>query len=86
MKIKDEHFKLIEAGVLNAIDGTKFAYPEKALDVYRKNNLSDKRWRWDMFWLASRRRMFPENLITKIYQYANDEHLDTCLRKITGTK
>lgn len=42
---------------------------------YKKLNLSDKRYRWDLLYLSGVE-------ITKYYDYLNDDHIDTALRKI----
>jgi hypothetical protein len=53
------------------------------LETYRKAGLSDKRYRWDCFWAIEREQR--REWVTRIYKFANDDHIDTALRKITGT-
>lgn len=72
MKIKPEHAaqvsKLIEVLVAeNAREIEKHAA-----------KVSPKRLRWDVFNLA----VPYDPLIKKIYEYANDDHIDTLLRQI----
>ena len=56
------------------------------LEDYRSKGLSDKRWRWDLLWSSNDKER--GELIRIIYDEldANDDHIDTALRKITGTK
>lgn len=76
MKISKEHFVQLK----NAVESSP-VYPD--LMDYRARGLSDMRYRWDCVWSvsASLREWFGQ-----VYQYANDEHIDTALRRITGTK
>ena len=57
------------------------------LEDYRSKGLSDKRWRWDLLWTVPSRTE-RNKLIVEIYDTldANDDHIDTALRKITGTR
>jgi len=75
MKITVEHYDALRI----AIESSP-VYP-RLLD-YRARGLSDKRYRWDCIWAVHNglRSWFGE-----VYQYANDDHIDTALRKITGT-
>jgi len=48
---------------------------------YQAAGLSAKRYRWDCVWaIPSDAR---NSWFNKVYQYANDDHIDTALRKIT---
>ena len=51
------------------------------LQEYRDAGLSDKRYRWDLLYKAGLSQWICDN----IYQYADDDHLDTVLRNITNT-
>ena len=51
---------------------------------YRALDLSDMRWRWDCLWSTEKTKR--HELVKRIYVYANDTHIDTALRRITGTK
>ncbi len=46
------------------------------VEEYAKH-VSPERLRWDVF-----RKAVPQHLISQIYGYANDEHIDTLLRRI----
>jgi hypothetical protein len=41
---------------------------------------SDKRMRWDMVWSVGREKR--QTWFDKVYQYLDDDHIDTALRKI----
>ena len=56
----------------------------QALELYRKNNLSNMRYRWDLF------NSINTNLNNfyysrKLSEYLTDNMIDTALRKITNT-
>ena len=40
----------------------------------------DKRYRWDLLWLSPAAQLAP--VMNRIYQYADDTHVDTALRRI----
>lgn len=77
MKIKPEHIEALEKVV------SPF-YSEAAASAYKAAGLSDKRYRWDALWAASDSNAGFGALMSEIYQYANDEHIDTVLRKLSG--
>ena len=75
MKITQEHYEYMRAAICaNSKAPT--------LDEYTRQGLSARRWRWDLLWGAG----LSSWLCKVIYPYANDEHVDTVLRQITGTK
>ena len=82
MKIKPEHYKVLEAAILKA----KAKLP--SLAEYKANGLSDKRYRWDLLWASGLQigdgKGMPGDL--PLYAYMDDTHIDTALRRITGTK
>jgi hypothetical protein len=76
MKMTVEDYAILK----NAVESSP-VYPQ-LLD-YRDRGLSDKRYRWDCVWsVHSSLKEWFDN----VYQYANDDHIDTALRKITETK
>ena len=75
MKIKPEHYQYLSDQVSRAITHMP------GLDEYQAAGMSAKRWRWDALWAAKISSWIQEN----IYPYANDDHIDTALRRITGT-
>lgn len=77
MKIKGELFERLR----NMVESSPL-FPD--LLEYRDRGLSDMRYRWDCLWAINshdRGEWFAE-----VYQFANDDHVDTALRKITGTR
>jgi len=78
MKIKQEHYDHMKV----VIDGYIGTQPMSTLADYTERGLSAMRYRWDMSYKAGLTPWICEN----IYPYANDDHIDTALRKITGTK
>lgn len=72
MKIKPEHVAHMKAAILaNSKAPT--------LPSYLARGLTEKRWRWDLFYAAG----LSSWVCANIYPYANDEHIDTALRSIT---
>ena len=82
MKITAQDYKILETHVISAMA----VLP--TLAEYREKGLSDKRWRWDLLWRSGLKIGdsvgMPGDL--NLYDYCNDTHIDTALRKITGTK
>lgn len=76
MKIKPEHYQELS----RIVEQGKPLIPP--LGEYLSAGNSAKRWRWDILWAAKAGNWLGQN----IYPYANDNHIDTALRAITGTK
>lgn len=74
MKIKQDHYEYIRVAMLANSKAP-------LLQDYLNKGLSEKRWRWD--WAYSTEGL-SKWICDNIYPYANDGHLDTALRKITG--
>lgn len=78
MKIKPEHLGTLHYAIYRARQGMA------TLDEYHAQGLSHKRWRWDLLWRAKRLGFLPDRFIEDtIYAYANDDHIDTALRRCT---
>lgn len=76
MKVKPEHIERLRVIV------SPFMNKDTA-QVYKDAGLSEMRYRWDALWSARRHNLPLEDaLISEIYQYANDDHIDTVLRMI----
>ncbi len=75
MKVKPEHIEALRAA-------TKLFMNSDTETVYREAGLSDKRYRWDAFWSACKHTPSLNDVIREIYQYANDDHIDTVLRML----
>lgn len=55
--------------------------PER--NYYVLQNLTDRRWRWDLLWRAKREGFLPDRFIEDtLYGYCDDTHVDTALRRI----
>lgn len=82
MKIKKEHYSAIRRCIVD------LAAQNKTHQIYEnvKNESRikdfDKGFRWALFWAAKKSEFWPPNLLSEIYAYANDNHIDTALRKI----
>ncbi|KKN85061.1 hypothetical protein LCGC14_0282300 [marine sediment metagenome] len=87
MKISDDHYRLL-ADKLNET----IAKNPAAATEYQAAGLSPKRLRWDFLWSSKIKigdsiGMGPDphykgTTFIPIYDYANDDHIDTALRKI----
>jgi hypothetical protein len=71
MKITNEHLATM-AAMVQPLDT-----PEKR-GAYRAQNLTDKRYRWDLAYMAGCTRFICDAL----YPYLDDSHIDTALRSI----
>ena len=80
MKIKQEDYQELKKSIDQSIKDNP-----QTLELYRKNNLSNMRYRWDLF------NSINTNLNNfyysrKLSEYLTDDMIDTALRKITNTK
>jgi hypothetical protein len=72
MKVKTEHYVYIT----KTLDSIKPLILQTQ-KVYKQFGLSDMRLRWD---IARHAGLIPF-FCSSVYQYANDEHIDTALRQ-----
>ncbi len=83
MKVTPEDYTVLESAVKRTIAQTGLT-----LDNYISLGLTAKRYRWDM--LEKSRIKIGDGISingdVNIYAYANNNHIDTALRKITKTK
>lgn len=61
------------------------------LDTYEKAGRTQKRYRWDLLFYSLNKSIEDGstdgvNLMSEMYRYMNDSHIDTALRRITRTK
>ncbi len=77
MKMKPEHYDALLVAIRNLFATSQHSFTEFR-ESYRKEGLSDERFRWDL--LHDSR--FGT---TQLYQYLNDQHIDTALRRIVAT-
>lgn len=79
MKIKPEHLELMRQSI------TPHDTPFRR-ERYKAAGLSDKRYRWDLFFYAEKKRNpnQPDSqwVCDVLYTYLNDNHIDTALRSI----
>lgn len=86
--MKQKHYNILKEEMQRVIA----KYPTSHKD-YQEKGLSDERWRWDLL-EASRILLLNEHnchgrfeiVELPVYDYLNDDHIDTALRKITNTK
>lgn len=77
MKILPEHYKTMQTMILSKFDKEKIM---QAKEEYKKQELSDMRFRWDL-WRATQGRDYSFTCET-LYTYLNDDHIDTALKAI----
>lgn len=63
-------------GLSNSINAVVTEFPDVS-GVYKRNGLSHERYRWDVFHVS---KIYKKPL----YEYLDDSHIDTALRKILG--
>ena len=85
MKIKKEHYAKIKQQIKTAVisalensEGSKtFADWQ---EYYMEQGLSQKRFRWDLWYIGGSYR--TTDFIYELYDYVNDTHIDTALKRI----
>lgn len=87
MRIKPDHFNALKVGV----DRVLAEQPSVSAQSYLDQGLSNMRFRWDALLAAISYGYVDIDGETKypignLYRYCNDNHIDTALRRITGTK
>ncbi|SIS92998.1 hypothetical protein [Neptunomonas antarctica] len=83
MKITPEDYAILESAIKRTITRTGLS-----LDNYTSLGLTAKRYRWDMLEQSQIKVGDGINIDgdVNIYAYANNNHIDTALRKITKTR
>ncbi len=83
MKITPEDYSILESAIKRTIIRTGLS-----LDNYTSLGLTAKHYRWDMLEKSEIKIGDGINIDgdVNIYGYANKNHIDTALRKITKTK
>jgi hypothetical protein len=82
VKIKKEHYEILESSV-SVLDTSDRRRRYRAGDFPRSEFVQDvdKRYRWDLFTLAS--NTVSPSLVTTMYaEEYSDAHIDTALRRI----
>lgn len=75
--MKAKHFNMLKAMVQSS---PRFAERME----YSAAGLSDKRYRWDCLWSIDSK--WKNEWFSEVYSYLNDNHIDTALKHITGTR
>lgn len=74
MKITPHHYTALKNAIASLDREQVLAH--KALEL---GNDKEKRFRWDLLFASKQ-----SDIVSNIYKYANDSHLDTALRKIVA--
>lgn len=83
MKMTAEHYAQLNNLMIAVIDETGWTLSHWK-NAYNRPKISMKRLRWDFFHAIEPSDLIP--MLDKLYKYLDDSHIDTALRKITGTK
>ena len=78
MKMKPEHYDQLKS--LFA-EGQALVPP---LEIYLHTGNSAMRWRWDCLWKSNKQGR--NDFFRQACKYLSDSHIDTALRKLSGTK
>ncbi len=74
MKMTKIHYLLLEKHIT-----TSPIFKQKA--EYKFSGRTERRYRWDCVWSAN-----IGGFLNELYEYLNNDHIDTALKKITNTK
>lgn len=79
MKIKPEHLAKLKA-LIEPLDTEARRTQYLKGDFHNADKVRDlnKRYRWDLFWLADGKA----TTVKEMYVYMNDDHIDTALKSI----
>jgi hypothetical protein len=81
MKITQSDYQTLASAIYRSAQGA-----ETLSEYVDQHGLTAKRWRWMLLWRAKRVGILRDGFIESLYTYCNDEHIDTALRRITGTR
>ena len=73
MKIRPEHYDILKI----AVESVVATHPKAA-------GLSDRRYRWDLLWMAKIEGNTSSWICRNLYSYLDDTHIDTALRRIVA--
>lgn len=76
MKMTAAHFNQLETMIRENLPSDLISYVEEM----RTLELSEKRIRWDLLWDVPYSKR--ENWFDAVYQYLNDDHIDTALKAV----
>lgn len=79
MKMTEEHFAQLTA----SLDKTPLACQQATMVAYQEQQLSPKRFRWDLLHASGLRAGQTIGTPTgwNVYDYLDDDHIDTALRQ-----
>jgi len=83
MKMKQEHYDALKEQISLFLDKVKQEHGRSFIDLhmdYIEQGLSEKRFRWDLWYVSSNNR--PPDFIDELYEYINDTHIETALKRI----
>lgn len=83
LKLKKDHYDLIKNDIQNYFETTGSTITEMR-SKYIKTKLSEKKLRWDLMRLVTSLRRDSSNsgMFDPLYEYLNDRHIDTALKRI----
>lgn len=81
MKMKQDHYNQLASMIHQAIEESRGAF---VVQEYQNKGISMMRYRWDLYHVACSKDSY--RLANELYQYCNDDNIDTALRNITNTK
>ncbi len=85
MKVTKAHYAEIKKGIETAVNQISERSGKTVADwteYYLTQGLSQKRFRWDLWHAAGSYR--TTDFIYELYDYVNDKHIDTALKKIVN--
>lgn len=83
MKISAQSYNTLHGAIAEAKTQVTFS-----LESYLEQGLTPKRYRWDLLWYSTA-KLLPQNWVCDVLyneEDMNDNHIDTTLKAITGTK
>ncbi len=80
MKMQSEHYEQLE----QAVQRVQSENPTETVQSYLGRNFSILQFRWDLLYAAVDKGYVNFDF-DALYAYLDDSHIDTALRRITGT-
>lgn len=73
LKVKEEHIETLRMLLQPYLNTQRAA-------EYAARGMTPRRYRWDALWAAGRKTTLVAAVVREIYEYANDDHLDSVLK------
>lgn len=87
MKMKPEHFEALKQALKKAatsnlitLNGRNKTLKEVAAS-YIRAGMTETRLLWDLFQIARNKKLVSDELMQTLYQYLDDNHIETALRQ-----